>query len=147
MVFSTGFLAFIQGLKLFSLRLRHDDDFCDRLNHHNTAMFLLISCILISSKQYVGDPIHCWVPKQFSDVWQKYVDSYCWIKNTYVIPSNDYWAIPKHDERKALEINYYQWVPIVLLIQSLMFYFPTIIWRILNWTLGNELMIFNSLNN
>nr|AAF75840.1 putative gap junction protein pannexin [Girardia tigrina] len=136
MVFNTGLLAFVQGLKLFSLRTRRDDDFTDRLSHHYTALFLLITSILISSKQYVGDPIHCWVPKEFSDPWQKYANNYCWIKNTYTVPSYDFMSIPKPDERKKLEINYYQWVPIVLLIQSLLFYFPTIIWRILNWTVG-----------
>nr|BAE78821.1 innexin1 [Dugesia japonica] len=137
MVFNTSFLAFIQGLKIFSLKTRRDDDYCDRLSHHHTAMFLLITSILISSNQYVGNPIHCWVPKEFSDPWQKYANNYCWIKNTYVLPPNlEPGSIPKLQERGELEINYYQWVPIVLLCQSLLFYLPSIIWRMLNWTLG-----------
>ena len=31
-----------------------------------------------------GKPIHCWVPAQWDkDRYVDYVNSYCWIKNTY----------------------------------------------------------------
>lgn len=46
----------------------------------------------------------------------------CWIKNTYYIPLDE--VIPNKDEDIETEINYYQWVPIVLIVQALMFYLP-----------------------
>ena len=38
--------------------------------------------------------------------------------------------------RREKELNYYQWVPVMLLVQALMFYLPCIMWRILNGQSG-----------
>ena len=51
-----------------------------------------------------------------------YTDNMCWIKNTYYIPMDE--VIPNKDEDIETEINYYQWVPIVLIVQALLFYLP-----------------------
>lgn len=54
-----------------------------------------------------------------------YTDNMCWIKNTYYIPLGD--QIPNKDEEITTEINYYQWVPIVLIVQALFFYLPSMV--------------------
>ena len=49
------------------LKGRYDDDWIDRLNHLYTTIILIIFTIVVSTKQYVGEPIHCWCPAQFEE--------------------------------------------------------------------------------
>ena len=62
------------------------------------------------------------VPGTFTSSMRDYTDNMCWIKNTYYIPLDE--VIPNKDEDIRTEINYYQWVPIVLIVQALLFYLP-----------------------
>ncbi|KAI1730851.1 innexin domain-containing protein [Ditylenchus destructor] len=121
---------FLQGLKP-----QFDDDVIDRLNYYYTPMMLIIFALTLSAKQYVGQPIQCWPPAQFTGAWEQYSENYCFVKNTYFLPLNHY--IPQDLEvREQLEIGYYQWVPFVLGIQGILFYLPSLLWRILNWQSG-----------
>lgn len=63
-----------------------------------------------------GDPINCWVPAHFTGNHEEYTNNYCWIRNTYYLPfEND---IPKpHEDDKRHMITYYQWMPLILLVQ------------------------------
>lgn len=106
----------------------HDDDFSDRLNHRWTVALLLFFCILVGSKQFVGDPIGCWAPAQFTDSMTDYANSVCWIANTYYVPIDD--SLPKPTESR-LKINYYQWVPFILALMAFLFYFPFTVWHVL----------------
>ena len=114
---------------------RNDDDFSDRPNHRYTVALMVIFAIVVSTKQYVGDPINCQVPAHFSGNWEEYTNSYCWIKNTYHLPFEEH--IPHaHEDEKRDMIPYYQWVPIILLVQGLLFYMPIMVWRTLNGRSG-----------
>ena len=42
-----------------------DDEFVDRLNRMYTPSILVVFSIIMSIKQFVGDPINCWCPAQF----------------------------------------------------------------------------------
>ncbi|KAK6040541.1 hypothetical protein COOONC_21954 [Cooperia oncophora] len=53
--------AFLKGLKP-----QYDDDACDRLNYYYTPMLFVIFSLTLSAKQYVGQPIQCWIPAQFT---------------------------------------------------------------------------------
>ena len=115
------------------IHVRNDDDFVDRLSHRYTTAVLLIFSVVVVSKQYVGDPINCWVPAHFTSNHEEYANNICWISNTYYLPFEE--DIPKpHEPRK--HIPYYQWVPIILLFQALLFYLPCLLWRSLNSTSG-----------
>ena len=95
---------------------RNDDDFADRLSHRFSTGLLIVFAIVVSTKQYVGDPINCWVPAHFTGNWEEYTNNYCWIRNTYYLPFENY--IPKeHEDDKRQMITYYQWVPMILLVQ------------------------------
>lgn len=116
-------------------KIRNDDDFSDRLNYRYTAVILIVFAIVVSTKQYVGEPIQCWVPAHFTGNHEEYANNFCWIRNTYYLPYEDY--VPKeHEHEKRQMIPYYQWVPLILLVQALCFYLPIIVWRTLNCRSG-----------
>lgn len=122
--------AFIKAVKP-----RFDDDIVDRIHNYYTVLMLALISIVLTAKQYVGTPIKCWGPAQFTKAWVEYSEFQCFVENTYWLPMND--EFPKEaSQREAREIGYYQWVPIVLAFQALMFYIPRILWRTLNWQSG-----------
>lgn len=59
-----------------------------------------------------------------------YTKSYCWIKNTYYIPMHDTIS-PNNDSHHELELTYYQWIPLILLLMAFLFKFPSFLWRML----------------
>jgi len=52
----------------------------------------------------------------------------CWVTNTYYVPEGS----PIGTQAGAIKyhIGYYQWVPVMLLVQAFFFYAPCIIWRV-----------------
>ena len=89
----------------------------------------------MSTKQYVGDPIHCWVPGHFTSNYAEYTNKVCWVSNTYYLPLDD--PIPGSTPDQM--INYYQWVPMILLIQAVFFYIPYLFWKNLSRRSGIDL--------
>lgn len=97
------------------------------------VVILICFGALVTTKQFVGQPITCWCPAQFTPSHREYADSICWVSNTYYLPMEE--TIP--GERLAKQniqahINYYQWVPLVLLFQSLITFLPCLFWRFFN---------------
>lgn len=113
------------------LASRNDDDWADRLSHRYTTSLLMAFAVIVSTKQYVGEPIHCWCPAEFSGDHCKYAESYCWVKNTYFLGDK-----PFEDNKNEHIIKYYQWVPLILLGQALLFYLPIVFWRTSNSKVG-----------
>lgn len=52
---------------------------------------LLIFTLLVTSKQFFGEPIHCIAEGEHND--KDAVNSYCWIYGTYTLKSNLYGKI------------------------------------------------------
>lgn len=120
------------------LKGNDDDDWVDRINHLYTVVLLCIFAVFTGGGQYVGNPIECWCPAQFTGSYVSYTKSYCWIKNTYYIPMGD--VIPvAHEKRDSEEITYYQWIPIILVFMAFLFKLPCLVWRMLNGYSGISL--------
>ncbi|KAF7259619.1 hypothetical protein EG68_02577, partial [Paragonimus skrjabini miyazakii] len=114
--------------RIGSSRLRFDDDFADRLNYQYTGVLMFLFIGLIGIRQYVGKPIQCWIPQEFTRGWEEYAENYCWVSNTYFAPIQN--RLPPAPDREMLLIGYYQWAPIVMAIQAMAFYLPCLIWRL-----------------
>ncbi|XP_046328324.1 innexin unc-9-like isoform X2 [Haliotis rufescens] len=133
-------MSYVVGADL-PLRLfppHSDDDISDRLHHRWTVLILAIMAIVVGVTEYVGDPIHCWCPAEFTDSHCNYTEAICWIKDTYYIPQTDYVPTDIH-QREEKEIKYYQWVPIILLFLALCFKAPNLFWKMLNTKSGVNL--------
>ncbi|XP_037731466.1 innexin inx4-like [Drosophila subpulchrella] len=106
--------------------------------HSKVTVALLLACtFLLSSKQYFGDPIQCLGNKD-----KDFVHAFCWIYGAYVHgntslePLKNGAAQCRPDTmgtvpmEKRRYIIYYQWVVLVLLLESFVFYLPAFLWKI-----------------
>ncbi|XP_061388407.1 innexin inx5-like [Musca vetustissima] len=120
--------------------------------HSKCTVVILLTCsFLLSAKQYFGDPIMC-----ISDAKHvEYVNTYCWTMGTFILEYND-WQYKQmlvahfsnytnaskreiairiaegieNDKTERVYLRYYQWVIIVLLLQALIFYLPSFLWKV-----------------
>ena len=86
----------------------------------------------------------------------EYANYICWISNTYYVPFES--TLPaRHDERPkhigecrvhrrlaaewgfAFPLAYYQWIPFILLLMSVLFYIPSILWHALATKTGFDI--------
>jgi len=110
------------------------DSNTSRLHYKVTVLIFVTASLLVTSGQYIGDPIDCIV----DGVPGGLMDTYCWIHSTFSIPSR--WAgkigvdvphpgvHPVVDGEEVKYHKYYQWVAFVLFLQAAMFYIPRYLW-------------------
>ena len=121
-----------------SLKAPDDDTHSDRLNHRYTVCFLVVCAIVATGTPLIINRINCWVPAHFAGAFSSYTNNYCWISNTYYIPTND--SLPRDKlARDKAEIGYYQWAPFFFLLSALLFYVPRMLWRSMNTRSGIDL--------
>lgn len=134
-------------LSIREVKLSVDDDCVDRLTRQHTVVILVCFAFFVTTKQFVGQPISCWCPSQFTDSHRTYADTVCWVTNTYYLPM----AEPLPSERLASSssssvvgnatamIGYYQWVPFILIFQAVVASVPSLVWRFFNKRSGLHL--------
>jgi hypothetical protein len=106
-------------------------DFIDRLHGRTTISFLFFILILITFKQAIYSNILCWYPTYLNDAQGGYLTQFCWINSTYLYPDDfdsENYASSNH---KQISVPYYQFITFILIGQILMFYIPSLIWKIL----------------
>lgn len=128
-------------LKQLSDFVRFDDIRIDtntfRLHYKATVLIFITASLLVTSGQYIGDPIDCIV----DGVPGGLMDTYCWIHSTFSIPTRwtgkagievPYPGISPHADLGAddevVYHKYYQWVAFVLFLQAAFFYLPRYLW-------------------
>jgi hypothetical protein len=94
-----------------------------------------LASFTLAATQYVGKPIQCWVPPEFTGAWEKYAETYCFVKGTYFVPIYDE-IDADASQREKVQVSYYQWIPLVLGLQAILFYLPSFIWKALNFNTG-----------
>ncbi|GAB6026226.1 hypothetical protein CHUAL_012433 [Chamberlinius hualienensis] len=114
-----------------------DNNVC-KLHYRATVVLLLAFSLLVTSRQYIGDPIDCM--SSGNQIPKDVLDQFCWISSTFSIPTAfnkqvgrdvPYPGIDKHrpNEQRVYH-QYYQWVCFVLFLQAMMFYIPHYLWKI-----------------
>ena len=107
---------------------RSDDDLVDRLHHRHTASILVICAVVVTTTQYVGNPIHCWAPAYFTSNHEEFANKMCWVSYTYYLPEG---VVPGQPGAIKQHISYYQCVPMFLLVQAFLFYLPRYAYNII----------------
>lgn len=101
-----------------------------------TSTLLVSFSLVITARQYVGQPIECHSNSKIPD---SLLNSYCWVQSTFIVPqacnqrANFEVPYPCIDNTRGREIKvlaYYQWVGMVLFIQGLLFHLPHYLWKV-----------------
>ncbi|KAK3854890.1 hypothetical protein Pcinc_038670 [Petrolisthes cinctipes] len=114
------------------------DNLVFRLHYRYTYVIFMVSCLLATLYDTIGDKIEC-ITSVDSDSFSDVVNSYCFIMGTFTVDR-------LHGEKPGVNTahpgvgpqqpgdeltyhTYYQWVPFVLFIQGVMFYIPHWLWK------------------
>lgn len=121
-----------------------------RLHYKATVIILIAFSLLVTSRQYIGDPIDCIVDEIPPNV----MDTYCWIYSTFTIPNRRGVVgmdVVQPGVRNHVEgvddikyHKYYQWVCFTLFFQAILFYVPRYLWK--TWEGGRIKMLVLDLN-
>ncbi|PAA46042.1 hypothetical protein BOX15_Mlig007366g4 [Macrostomum lignano] len=113
------------------------EDFPDRLNFLFTVTVLLVCCSVVTVRTYVFHPLACYIPNMFGSGTagqELFVNNYCWTEGTFAVHPRQF-SIDATQKDGGLgryrdkRITYYQWVPLVLGVQCIMFYLPRVLWN------------------
>nr|CDS17261.1 innexin unc 9 [Echinococcus granulosus] len=132
---ATEFLGYIQSFS--ATTYIGVEDLADRANFQWNVIVLLISMILVTVRQYFMAPLVCYLPTTVSGGnAESYVTNLCWVEGTF--PINLTSGVVPHDIKEWSStnpriMNYYQWVPLVLGLQAIIYYVPRIIWSIFTY--------------
>ncbi|XP_077284532.1 innexin inx7-like [Arctopsyche grandis] len=114
------------------------DDLIFKLHYRATFVLLMVSTILVTQRQYIGEHIKC-----ISDtgVPENVINTFCFFSSTFTVVKHynesliAQGIIPHpgvghfvEEEDDVTYHAYYQWVPFILFGQALMFYIPHYIW-------------------
>lgn len=122
------------------------DDFVDRLNRKYTVILILVFVTVLSSKQYIGEPLACFAPAHFTGAHVEYTNNICWISKAFYVPVDTTFSwsstTPKYitDDlnfqffnsshlKFARVDNLIAYYPFLLIVQAILFYIPFFFWK------------------
>ncbi|CAF2862373.1 unnamed protein product [Rotaria sp. Silwood2] len=120
-----------------------NDDFFDRLSRKYSMIIFGICFIIVTTTQFVTNPIHCFTQMVDSKHKVDYVNWVCWISSSYYLPFDK--PLPNRNQSRPEKIPYYQWVPFMLFVMMIMFYVPGFIWRKINRNCGIDTKVITSM--
>lgn len=132
---ATEFLGYVQSFS--ACNYVGFEDLADRANFQWNVILLLICMVLVTLRQYFMSPLVCYLPTTVSGVnADSYITNLCWIEGTFPINLSS-GEVPHKvtdwDALKPQQMNYYQWVPLVLGLQAILYYLPRIFWSIFTY--------------
>ncbi|CAF1595468.1 unnamed protein product [Rotaria magnacalcarata] len=89
---------------------------------------------------------HTLAASQFKEIHFEYINSICWLKGTYYLPTDEI-TIPDRSKPRINRISYYQWTPLILCGMAVFFVLPHHIWRALSHRNGLDIGNLNKLLN
>ncbi|CAG2115907.1 unnamed protein product, partial [Medioppia subpectinata] len=96
-----------------------------RLHYSITVILLLAFCVIITTKQYVGDPIDCVRSEAIPQRFIRHILFHKEVGVDVVAPGVDM----ESNQKEFRYHKYYQWVCFVLFFQSTLFYIPRWLWK------------------
>ncbi|KAL3310132.1 Innexin inx2 [Cichlidogyrus casuarinus] len=108
-------------------------DITDSLNLMTVILLTIITGV-VATNQYLLNRMSCYIPVHPSGggKFNDYLNDYCWVRGTIPFRSDEIlptsateWDL--YDRTRRL--NYYQWVPFVLALQTVFFYLPNLCWQ------------------
>lgn len=134
------FEGVVPFVKRLTTQTRSVDNWIFKLHYRVTATILMVATILVCSRQYIGEHIHCIAD---GGVPGHVINTYCFFTSTFTLikdldaklvdlgnlphPGVGSYGINSTDEIKRH--GYYQWVPFVLFGQGIMFYLTHLLWK------------------
>uniref|UniRef100_A0A0K0F4Y3 Innexin n=1 Tax=Strongyloides venezuelensis TaxID=75913 RepID=A0A0K0F4Y3_STRVS len=123
------------------------DDHYDRLSCAYSVWVLMFAMIAATSAVY-DKPIQCYHKLDHPENWVQGLNNICYANGTYAIPNFDIFfkaftessnydyqrnedLLKLIEEYDGFKIDYYQWIPYVLLFQSFCYFIPKIIWKVI----------------
>ncbi|KAE9554378.1 hypothetical protein FO519_002370 [Halicephalobus sp. NKZ332] len=103
------------------------DDVTDRISYFWTTTICFFFALLTGSRMFFGKPIECMMPAEYPSNWGDYIRQYCYITTTYDKEISKNWNATEISSHAVQA--YYQWVPMVLILQALSIYFPHLLWK------------------
>jgi len=101
------------------------------------AIASLLACILVTATAYFGDNINC--INDFQKQAHKAIETYCFIHQTFSLMNFTANGVYAHagvapstgmpEDASMIRHAYYQWVPMVLALQTFALYFPKWFWK------------------
>lgn len=117
------------------------NSFSDRLSSTWTFCLLIILALIAVLRQYIGPNAVC-IKKDFDPLRNntKYIDQECWMARSYwetvdhVYTEGTLYVENKVKPEKTIAL--YQWLPLILVLQAMLFRFPDLIIKSLDSTIG-----------
>ena len=87
---------------------------------------LLLMVVIATSKQYIGSPVECFCPSEFTESQVLFTNSFCWVSTTFYLSSNQ--PVVPHSFDLTPRVSFYHWLPLLFLLQSFLCLLPAMAW-------------------
>uniref|UniRef100_A0AC34FXM3 Innexin n=1 Tax=Panagrolaimus sp. ES5 TaxID=591445 RepID=A0AC34FXM3_9BILA len=138
-------MAISPSLSLYyNIRRKYNNDWIDCLNHIYSPLGLIFFALIFLLETIFDRPIYCLInsyehvfdEKVYPhDRWHRYINSYCYLENKYFVNPSQI-GFPLDSTRKAISADFYPWVMVMFVLQSILFVLPHWIWEAFNFKSG-----------